>query len=254
MIVEQAAEIDDYIVSVGEKTLLDFVDVNGSVKLQLPSSHIQATPPFLVSYPEPLTLHNNAVGQIAEKYQIGAAYLRPLCSAKDQWKTNLATIILNTHNQKTDRQRVLLRTVGNTAKAVLSDNYRRLNTSEVFTAFNDCLTLPECQYELYSCHAADLNSYAEAISPEITTIEMPDGSEVDVCMGLRMSSSDFGVASLEIKRFVVQVICLNGLTKNTILRKVHLGSKLPADITMSDETYRLDTMAICSAVVEKTER
>ena len=76
---------------------------------------------------EPFTLHNNAVRQLAEKMDIPSKYLREL-SEGSAWQRQLAAEILNKTSGWTPRTRVMIRTVGDQVRGVLSDSYRRLNS------------------------------------------------------------------------------------------------------------------------------
>ena len=80
------------------------------------------------------SLHPHAVGQLAEKMNIPSKYLRQL-SEGTEWQRQLATQILNEHSGWTERTRVLVRTVGNQVRGVLSDSYRRLNSEQILMAF-----------------------------------------------------------------------------------------------------------------------
>ena len=74
-------------------------------------------------------LHRNAVGQLAEKVAVPAKYLREL-SEGAAWQRRLAAEILNQHSSWTERSRLLVRTVDDQVRGVLSDSYRRLNSVE----------------------------------------------------------------------------------------------------------------------------
>lgn len=70
---------------------------------------------------EPFTLHNNAVRQLAEKMDIPSKYLREL-SEGSAWQRQLAAEILNKTSGWTPRTRVMIRTVGDQVRGVLSDS------------------------------------------------------------------------------------------------------------------------------------
>lgn len=66
-------------------------------------------------------IHDNAIGQLGDKFNIPSKYLRELASGND-WQRNLASTILNEHSTWTNRSRMLVRTVGNEVRGVLSDS------------------------------------------------------------------------------------------------------------------------------------
>ena len=80
-------------------------------------------------------LHDNAVGQLAERMGIPQRYLRNLAGGKEDWQRAFAAHLLNTHSEWTQRSRVLVRAVGDQVRGVLSDSYRRLDAQQILTAF-----------------------------------------------------------------------------------------------------------------------
>ena len=57
------------------------------------------------------TIHDNAVGQLGERFGVPTKYLREL-AAGSEWEKGLAATILNEHSKWTKRTRALVRTVG----------------------------------------------------------------------------------------------------------------------------------------------
>lgn len=80
------------------------------------------------------TIHDNAIGQLGERLNVPAKYLRELANG-DVWQRELAATILNQHSTWTKRTRTLVRTVGNEVRGVLSDSYRRLNSEIIIMSF-----------------------------------------------------------------------------------------------------------------------
>jgi serine/threonine protein kinase len=50
------------------------------------------------------------------------------------------------------------------------------------------------------------------------------------------------------RTFALRVVCLNGMTRENLLKQVHLGARLSEEIEFSDRTHRLDTAASVSAL------
>lgn len=63
-------------------------------------------------------IHDNAIGQLGDKFNVPAKYLRELASG-NEWQRNLASTILNEHSAWTNRTRTLVRTVGDEVRGVL---------------------------------------------------------------------------------------------------------------------------------------
>ena len=122
-------------------------------------------------------LHRNAVGQLAEKVAVPAKYLREL-SEGAAWQRRLAAEILNQHSSWTERSRLLVRTVDDQVRGVLSDSYRRLNSVELVTAFLSAATAQGG----VPCDAlmTDTKIYVETIMPEPICIPIHGRTLLDV--------------------------------------------------------------------------
>jgi hypothetical protein len=73
---------------------------------------------------EQFTLHDNAVGQLAERMNVPSPYLRTLARGNG-WQKQLAATVLNEHSGWTERQRVLVRSVGTEVSGVYQCGKRR---------------------------------------------------------------------------------------------------------------------------------
>ena len=63
------------------------------------------------------SLHDNAIGQLADRMAIPQRYLRNLAGG-EPWARQLAATVLNEHSGWTERSRVLVRTVGRRVKEI----------------------------------------------------------------------------------------------------------------------------------------
>lgn len=196
------------------------------------------------------SLHDNAVNQIAEKMNIPAKYLRGL-AAGDEWQRQLCAMILNEHSGWTQRTRVLVRSVGNEVRGVLSDSYRRLNSVDILTAF-----IQEAGSQgavMADAFMNDTKVWCETILP--TPIEIPTKKNgiVTIFAGARFSTSDYGDGSVDMRAFLLNGACLNGMVRESVMRQVHIGSRLPDSIALSKKTYELDTKTTVSAIKDLTK-
>lgn len=196
------------------------------------------------------TLHDNAVNQIAEKMNIPAKYLRGL-AAGDEWQRQLCANILNEHSGWTQRTRVLVRAVGDEVRGVLSDSYRRLNSVDILTAF-----IQEAGSQgavMADAFMNDTKVWCETILP--TPIEIPTKKNgiVTIFAGARFSTSDYGDGSVDMRAFLLNGACLNGMVRESVMRQVHIGSRLPDTIALSKKTYELDTKTTVSAIKDLTK-
>ena len=195
-------------------------------------------------------LHGNAISQISEKMGVPAKYLREL-SGGDEWQKQLCATILNEHSGWTQRTRVLIRAVGTEVRGVLSDSYRRLNSVEILTAF-----IQEAGVQgavLSDAYMNDTKVWCETILPNPIEIPTRKNGVVTIFAGARFSTSDYGNGSVDMRSFLLNGACLNGMVRESVMRQVHLGSRLPDSIALSQKTYELDTKTTVSAIKDLTK-
>jgi len=198
----------------------------------------------------PFTLHENAVGQLAEKMNIPPAYLRSLARG-DDWQKQLAATVLNEHAMWTDRQRILVRSVGSQVRGVLSDSYRRLNSVDILTAF-----MEEAGRQgavVADARMTDTKIWAETILPMPVVIPTVKNGDVVIFMGARFSTSDYGDGAVDMRAFLLNGACLNGMVRESVMKQIHLGSRLPDNLQLSTRTYELDTQTTVSATRDLTK-
>lgn len=196
------------------------------------------------------TMHDNAIGQIADRMGIPQRYLRTLASGKD-WQRDLASHLLNEHSGWTERSRVLVRAVGTQVRAVLSDSYRRLNSVDILTAF--IMEAAGQGAVVADAYMTDTKVWAETILPEPFVIPTANNGDVVIFAGARFSTSDYGNGSVDMRSFLLNGACLNGMVRESVMKQVHLGSKLPDNLALSQRTYELDTQTTVSAVRDLTQ-
>ena len=195
------------------------------------------------------SLHSNAVGQLADRMGVPQRYLRTL-AAGEEWERSLAATILNQHSDWTQRSRVLVRTVGMEVRGVLSDSYRRLNSVEILTAF-----VQEAAGQgavISDAYMNDTKVWAETILPQPIVVPTAKNGDVVIFAGARFSTSDYGDGAVDMRSFLLNGACLNGMVRESVMKQVHLGSKLPDTLALSQRTYELDTKTTVSAVRDLT--
>lgn len=196
------------------------------------------------------TMHDNAIGQMADRMGIPQRYLRQLASG-DPWAIALAAYVLNQHSDWTQRSRVLVRTVGTQVRGILSDSYRRLNSVEILTAF-----VQEAAGQgavISDAYMNDTKVWAETILPTPITVPTKNNGDVIIFTGARFSTSDYGDGAVDMRAFLLNGACLNGMVRESVMKQVHLGSKLPDNLALSQQTYELDTKTTVSAVKDLTK-
>lgn len=194
-------------------------------------------------------LHPNAVSQVAERMGIPTKYLRQLATGST-WEQQLAAYVLNEHSGWTQRSRVLVRSVGQEVRAILSDSYRRLNSVEIITAFVE--EAAKQGAVIADAFMSDTKVWAETILPQPFTVPTAKNGDVIIFAGARFSTSDYGDGAVDMRTFLLNGACTNGMVRESIMKQVHLGSKLPDNLALSEETYALDTRTTVSAVRDLT--
>lgn len=195
------------------------------------------------------SLHANAVSQLADRMGVPQRYLRQLALG-EPWQKQLAAQILNQHSDWTQRSRVLVRTVGMQVRGVLSDSYRRLNSVEILTAF-----VQEAANQgavISDAYMNDTKVWAETILPQPIVVPTAKNGNVVIFAGARFSTSDYGDGAVDMRAFLLNGACLNGMVRESVMKQVHLGSRLPDNLALSQRTYQLDTKTTVSAVRDLT--
>lgn len=228
---KEGSMMHDFIAPLGKSNIIRF-ESNGSLKLDASTS--EGDTRVYRKY----KLHTHAVGQAGEKLGIPTGYIKKLALG-DKWQRDLAADVLNRHSQFTDRRKILVRSVGDEVRGILSDHYRRLDTSKIYSVFfKECIKQGA---HIIDAHADATRTYCETIYPKVISVPTEKNGTVHMVFGLRISNSDFGDGALQLQAYNMQVVCLNGMTRDNMLRQIHLGRQLPDDLSLSDRTYELDT-------------
>lgn len=190
-------------------------------------------------------LHTNAFGQFCERQDVPIGYLKKLMSEGPEGK-ELALKNMNGVVQLRPR-RVLLRSVEDEIRGYLSDHYRRLDGRPMFEAF--ALACQKIGALPVGGFSTDLRYSLRAVWPEVFEIEGDP-----ILVGLEARNSDFGVGYQEVRAFFERVWCTNLAIRESVMKQVHLGGKLPSDIRFSQKTYDYDTKCSASAVSDIVTR
>jgi len=190
-------------------------------------------------------LHRHAVAQAAEKLGIPTAYARNLAYG-DDWGHKLVAHMMNEHSLYTDRRNVLVRMVGDEVRGVLSDKYRRLDTGVIYGQF---LTASrEVGARVIDAFADDTRSWVDVMLPQVIPVPTENNGTRSLAFGARISNSDFGDGRLSLSAYSIELVCMNGMTRQSVISQVHLGRQIPENIQVSNRTYMADTKAQASLV------
>ena len=140
----------------------------------------------------------------------------------------------------------MVRTLDGTARAFLSDSYRRIDNYDIaqtiLPILNDVFDVgnPQNSFEV-----TDERLYLKVVNPRITTEVVP-GDVVQA--GILITNSEVGLGSLTIQPLIYRLVCSNGMVvTDAKVRKYHAGRKNEAleDFTLySNETLMADDRAL----------
>lgn len=131
----------------------------------------------------------------------------------------------------------MIRTLDGTARAFLSDKYRRIDNYEVAQT-----VLPLIRdmngATVESCELTDARMYLKVVNPRITA-EVKKGDIVQA--GLLITNSETGQGSVSVSPLIYRLVCTNGMiAADNTLRKYHVGRANEAGDNF--DIYRSETI------------
>jgi len=166
--------------------------------------------------------------QLSTKLDIPKAYYDRM---KDKTPILFADSVNTWLNMSTDIR--MVRTVGGTARALLSDRYRPLDNDTILETVLPILAdFPDLQ--ILSSEVTEKRLYLQVVFPKLTG-EVKRGDVVQ--SGLLISNSEVGLGSVRISPLIYRLVCLNGMVRDTAMRKYHIGRQIEGD----QDFYAIDT-------------
>lgn len=161
------------------------------------------------------------VGEIAHR-QIGQ-FLKIPATYYDRMRREypqLLTLNANGWFAKMPQAKRMLRTLDGTARALLSDRYRRIDNFEVASAVLPIISRMEGA-SVESCELTDSRMYLKVVNPRVTA-EIKKGDIVQA--GVLISNSEVGMGSVTVSPLIYRLVCSNGMiAEDGKLRKYHVG-------------------------------
>jgi hypothetical protein len=152
-------------------------------------------------------------------------------------------------------KRRMVRSLGTTARAYLSDSYRPLDNVDLAQAVLPAVR--DLDLVVKSSQITDRRMYIQAVSPRLEG-EVKVGDAVQA--GIVISNSEVGVGSLRIEHMIYRLICLNGWITGDVIRRSHIGRSRGQDQLdigvqeyYRDSTRKLDDAAFFSKVRDAVE-
>lgn len=183
------------------------------------------------------------VNQIAHR-QIGA-HLKIPASYYDRMLENHPTLLATNVNSWLHREpsRRMLRTMGGTARAFLSNRYRRIDNLDIAKVVLPIIgEIKGARFE--SCQITENRMYLKVVNPRLEAEVVP-GDIVQA--GVIISNSEVGQGSVSIQPLVYRLVCSNGMIVNDAqTRKNHVGRVNDTDegfLLYSEETLMAEDKA-----------
>lgn len=165
---------------------------------------------------------------------------------RDLLRENLRRLLV-----KTSSDGILVRHVGSLAKGILSSSYRRMDASPIFEGFLQAAL--NAGFRPYRGINTDTRYALTMVLPEIRYISPNE----PVLFVIQIMTSDYGKGALAFNLGAIRFVCVNLMTGNDILRKVHLGRRFDNDswdgntvVELSNKTHQLDTRTVRSAITD----
>ncbi len=138
----------------------------------------------------------------------------------------------------------MVRTLDGTARAFLSDRYRRIDNYEIAeTVLPIIADIEDARIE--SCEVTDERMYIKVVNPRLQTEVVPGDI---VQSGILITNSEVGMGSMSIQPLVYRLVCTNGMVVNdAATRRYHIGrgNEASEDYTLySNETLAADDRAL----------
>lgn len=119
-----------------------------------------------------------------------------------------------------DSQTRMLRTLDGTARAFLSDRYRRIDNLEVAQAVLPIIGDMEGA-RIESCEMTESRMYIKVVNERLT-LEVTKGDIVQA--GIVISNSEVGMGSVNVRPLIYRLVCSNGMiAADAGVRKYHVG-------------------------------
>ena len=192
---------------------------------------------------EVFDVNDVALNQITTKVGISKKYAdKMLDGHKSLFNDNVNYWFTNTPKSQ------MIRTLGGTVRAVLSDKYKRVDNDMI--AEQVLPILLDKEYDIKSCAITDTKMYIKASLPSLQR-EVNKGDVVE--SGVIISNSEVGYGAVNVSPFIHRLVCLNGMVMNdSRLQSRHLTSS-QATIdgvyeVLSDEAKELDSKALLAKV------
>lgn len=166
---------------------------------------------------EAFGINDIAHRQIGSFLKIPAVYYERMRNEAPDLLTDNVNNWLLSQEQNTRR---MIRTLDGTARAFLSDRYRRIDNFEIATTVLPIIGQMEGA-TIESCELTDSRMYIKVVNPRIQA-EVSKGDIVQA--GVLITNSETGQGSVNVSPLIYRLVCTNGMiAEDNRMRKYHVG-------------------------------
>ena len=188
---------------------------------------------------ESFFLNDHAIGQMSTDLGIPKRYFDRMREADfGLLRTNVHHWLYQEPNRRMIRARYgdLLGTP--TARAWLSDRYRRLDNIEIATKLLPEFARLGTDVKFHNAAITDTRFYLRATFPAMEkAVKVGD----PVHWGVQIKNSEVGAGQFDISNFVLRLACTNGMVVSRVMSARHVGKRLGENL--SDEAITADDKA-----------
>jgi len=171
-----------------------------------------------------------AHGQLAERVGIPRKYYERMRATAPEL---LAENVNHWFQEEPDKK--LIRTIGSSARAILSSRYRPLDNFDLAEAVLPIVGPMGCRVE--SSALTEGHMYLKLVTEKITAKVVGDV----VQMGIVISNSEVGLGSVKVEPMIWTLVCRNGMiAADWSMRKYHIG-RAGSEGSMAEEFFRDET-------------
>lgn len=189
--------------------------------------------------------NKNAHNQMSEKLNIPHKFYERMRTSHPDILADVGNKLMQRENQS-----LFIRTVGERARAVLSDRYTPIDNYELL----EKAILPQLlsnggleNYGVVSATVTEEKMHIKVVS-NLHTGEVAPGDVFQA--GFIISNSEVGLSSVSLSFFMLRLLCSNGLIGESLMRKYHIGAResVSENVQISKRTKVLDNASILSRV------
>jgi len=204
--------------------------------------YIVSTQKLTMDSPTTVTLENGelkrynlsdlAHQQIAARLSIPRAYYEKAAEIPGLREQNV-----NAWWQKKPELR-MVRTLEGNARAYLSNSFRPYDNFDAMQSLLPVLR-EEPELKVFSQTMTERRMYLQFVFPRLHA-EIKKGDVIQA--GITITNSEVGLGAVDVRSFLMRLVCMNGAIAESLLRKYHLGRRLGGGDEDDAVQYRSDTI------------